>query len=412
MLTASAELSREADRADRADIDLDRVRAETPSVRRTVHLDNAGASPIPTPVHERVVQHLEREQEVGGYAAAREVQAEGDGFYHSTAALVGADPGEIAFAESATRAWNMLFYAIPFDAGDRILVGRSEYVSHNLAMIQMARKRGVEVRIVPDGDDGTLDVNALEDMLDERVRLVSVCHVPTSNGLRNDAESVGKLLQNHPALYLLDACQSVGQIDLDVTSLGCDMLSGTGRKFLRGPRGTGFLYVAAQVLQPLEPPFVDMRDPHCVSNSAYRLRDDARRFESWEFPVAAKLGLKVAIDYAMSIGLEAIERRVCQLADTLRTALSGVAGVELCDRGSRQSGIVTFRVEHWEADAVRARLNASAITVSAIEARDAPLDLGESSKAAIVRASVHYFNTEGEINRLRNAVAALASGRE
>lgn len=403
MLTQAAELIRVG-----ADpIDLERVRADTPSTCAVIHFDNAGAAPTPIPVHERVIRHLERERQIGGYAAAREVGEELEGFYSSVAALIGADAREVAFAESATRAWDMLFYSIPFRAGDRILIGRSEYLSNALAMMQMARRRGVTVETVPDGEDGALDVGALAAMLDDRVKLVSVCHIPTSNGLCNDAEGVGDLLRGHPALYLLDACQSVGQIDVDIDRIGCDMLSGTGRKFLRGPRGTGFLYVAGHALDRLDPPFVDMRAARWIDATTYDLRDDARRFESWEYPVASKLGLKVAIDYARAVGIGAIERRVSALAASLRAALRRTAGVDLLDRGTRQSGIVTFRVDGWRASAVRARLEAVGIAVTAIDPQDAPLDLRDDPDAAIVRASVHYFNTDAEIEHLRAEIEIM-----
>ncbi len=390
---------------------LDRLRRDTLGIDDWLHFDNAGASPSPLPVHRRIVRHLEREREIGGYAAEREAEAELAGLYDGIAALIGAQRDEIAFAESATRAWDMAFYGIRLAPGDRILTGRAEYSSNYLAFLHVAQRDGVVIDIVPDGEDGTLDVAALAARLDERTKVVNVCHVPTSNALITDVEAVGAVLKDHPALYIVDACQSIGQREIDVRRIGCDVLSATGRKYLRGPRGTGFLYVNKSAFAHVPPAFVDIRAADWIAADRFALRADARRYESWESAIAARLGLKEAVDYALEIGMAAIEARIGWLAERLREALARCQGVRLLDRGTMRSGIVTFVVDGRDSIELRERLNRRKIALTAIERADARLDLECQPCAAILRASVHCFNTESEIARFVDELSAAVEAR-
>ncbi len=390
---------------------LRQVRAQTPSLDRLLHFDNAGASPAPTPVFTRMVEHLELEREIGGYAAARAADEEITSLYTSIATLIGADAAEIAFTENATRAWDMVFHGIAFRPGDRILTSRAEYASSYLSFMRLARKSGVTVEIVPDGPDGAVDVDCLRARLDGRVRLVNLCHAPTSNGLRNDALAVGEALRGHSALYFLDACQSIGQIDIDVRRIGCHALSATGRKFLRGPRGTGFLYLRADVLEQFEPPFIDIRSADWIARDRYAFRRDCRRFETWDSCVAGRLGLKAAIDYALTLGLPRIEQRVRALAGQLRAVLQRINGVRVRDRGRLRTGIVTFVVDGWDALQLRAALQREKVVLGAIELADARLDLEPDGGVSVMRAAVHYFNTTEEIERFGRLLAACAHSR-
>jgi cysteine desulfurase / selenocysteine lyase len=390
-------------------IDVERARAETPGCAGVAHLNNAGAALAPAVVLDAVVDHLRREAEIGGYEAARERTDRLEHTYDAIAALLGCAPDEVAVVENATRAWDMAFYAMRFTAGDRILTSRAEYASNYIALRQVANRTGARVEFVPDDDAGGIDLDALEATLDEHVKLVSLVHVPTQSGLVQPAAAVGAITRAAGVPLLLDACQSVGQMPVDVGTIRCDMLSATGRKFLRGPRGTGFLYVRRELVERLEPPLLDLHAAEWLEDGSYRIRADARRFENWESYVAGRVGLGVAIDYALSWGLEAICERIDGLASRLRALLAETDGVTLLDVGRERCAIVTFSVAGAAADEVAAALAVERVNVSVSPVTSSRADFAARRVASdIVRASVHYYNTEDELDRLVGVVERLA----
>ena len=387
-------------------IDIERARRDTPAASQVLHFNNAGAALMPAPVLQAQLHHLQLEAEAGGYEAAAAAGDRIEAIYDSIGRLLNADRAEIALVENATVAWDMGFYSVGFAAGDRILTAEAEYLTNYIAFLQVARRSGVVVDVVPSDEAGELDVEALERMIDRRVKLIAITHVPTNGGLVNPAAAIGRIARAHGILYLLDACQSVGQMPIDVAAIGCDMLSGTGRKYLRGPRGTGFLYVRRAVLDRLEPPFLDLQAATWVEPDRYEMRPDARRFENWERNVAGQLGLGAAVDYALDWGLANIAGRIEPLAAELRRGLAEIPGVSVRDRGRRPCGIVTFTVEGKPArDIVVAlgqrRINCHLSGGSTLNARARGLP-------DLVRASVHYYNTEEEVARFAAAIAALA----
>lgn len=388
-------------------IDVARARRETPGCANVLHFNNAGSALMPQPVLDATVDYLRLEAEIGGYEAADRQQAELERFYGVAAEMLGCDSDEIAFVENATRAWDMAFYAIPFGPGDRILTARAEYASNVIAFLQVARRTGAVVEVVPSDESGQISVEALAGMLDERVKLIAITHVPTNGGLVNPAAAVGKVARAAGIPYLLDACQSVGQMPIDVGEIGCDMLSTTGRKYLRGPRGTGFLYVRRELGQRLEPPFIDLHAAEWVAPGCYELRDDARRFENWETNYAGKVGLAAALDYALGWGLEAIWARVQPLAAQLREGLRAIPGVCVTDIGEEQCGIVTFMAEGLPAEQIQQALAARAINVTVSRTSSTRFDMEARGLEEIVRASVHYYNDEGEVERFCEVVGEV-----
>jgi cysteine desulfurase/selenocysteine lyase len=389
-------------------IDVERARADTPAADKTLHFNNAGAALMPEPVLKAQLRHLRLEAEIGGYEAAAAVDDRAEAAYDSIARLLNADRTEIALVENATVAWDMAFYSVGFASGDRILTAEAEYLSNYIAFEQVARRTGAIVDVVPSDAAGEIDVEALERMIDPRVQLIAITHVPTNGGLVNPAAEVGRIARAHGVLYLLDACQSVGQMPIDVAAIGCDMLSTTGRKYLRGPRGTGFLYVRRAVLDGLEPPFLDLQAVSWVEPDRYEMRPDARRFENWERNVAAQLGLGAAVDYALGFGLADIYARVETLAGELRRRLADIPGVIVRDRGRRRCGIVSFTAEGKPARELVAALRQQRMNCHTSSPSSTLLDARARRLPDLVRASVHYYNTEEEVARFAAAVAALA----
>jgi len=385
-------------------IDLKTVRNDTPACESIIHFNNAGASLMPRQVLEAVVSHLELEAAIGGYEAADLAQDAMRELYRSIARLVNGDPDEIAVLENATRAWDMAFYSIPFQPGDRILTSMTEYGSNFVAFLQVSRRTGAVVDVIPNDEHGRISAPALRNAMDDRVKLIALTHVPTNGGLIQPAEAVGGVAREANVLYLLDACQSVGQMPLDVKKIGCHMLSGTGRKFLRGPRGTGFLYVDRNVMERLDPVFLDIHSARWLGPDRYEIMPDARRFENWESNIAAKLGLGAAIDYALRLGLDDIRERVTFLAARLRSRLESLPGVTLHDLGCEKCGIVTFTSQVAEPAAIRQALRGRSINVAVSPADFSRLDMGQRGLTALVRASVHYYNTEEEVERFIEAL--------
>ncbi len=390
-------------------LDLKRLRGDTPATADLAYFYNSGASLMPNPVLDAVKAHLDLEARIGGYEAKGKASGPLQNTYDAIAGMLNCGTDEIAVVENATVAWCQAFYGLAQDMkpGDRVLTVVAEYASNYIAFLQTAKRRGIVIDVIPNTADGEADVEALEAMIDDRVKLIAVTHVPTSGGLVNPAAAIGKVARRHDIPYLLDACQSVGQMPLDVDAIGCDFLSATGRKFLRGPRGTGFLYARNTMLTRCEPPVLDMLSAEWTAPDDYTVRGDARRYENWENYVAGKIGLGVAVDYACAIGLDAIWQRIQDLAGPLRERLEALPDVHIHDVGKTRCAIVTFSHDRLSPKEVQQRLAAENMAVGTSKPSSTLLDFETRQLPPLVRAAPHYYNSEDEIDRLVDAIAAL-----
>jgi selenocysteine lyase/cysteine desulfurase len=288
-------------------------------------------------------------------------------------------------------------------------VDRQSYDSHYMGLLQVCGFTGASISVVPAVADGTIDLEALTaELAGGDVALVSATHVGTHRGLVNPVEDVGVRCRQAGVPLFLDACQSLGQLPVDVGRIGCAVATATGRKWLRGPRGTGLLFVRSDVVDSLRPPGVDGTSAVWEDAEHYRLAPGAARFMPFESPVALHLGLGTAVDHALDLGIEAIAAQVGRIAEHLRATLSSVDGVDVHDGGSRRSGIVTFTVAGAPPAEVKAAAAAAGVNVSVTEAAAARFDMGGARPEAVVRASPHYTSTEEECARLVAVVAALA----
>jgi selenocysteine lyase/cysteine desulfurase len=359
----------------------------------------------PVQVLDEVINHLHREAEIGGYRAAEERAADLEAGYAVVASALGCEPDEVAFTDSATRSWLAVFDAIPLAAGDRILCTEAEYAGNAIPLLRRAEEVGASVSLVPSDATGAVDPAALLELLDERVRLVSLVHVPTNGGLVNPVAPVVSAAHSVGALVMLDACQSVGQVPM--AGLDADIITGTGRKWLRGPRGTGFLVARRRVLDRLRPRQVDLHSGVWVAPDRYELRSDARVFELWESNVADRLGLIAAFRYALSLGVGAIAAAVRDRGEYLRKGLAEVPGVTVHDLGAQRCGLVTFSMEGVPAAEVRSRLAERHITVTSSGVSSTRYDMTRRGLTEIVRASPHYFVSPAQLDEAVAAVAEL-----
>ncbi len=390
-------------------LDIDRLRADTPGCDQLIHLNNGGAALAPTIVLDTVQRHQQLEVQLGSYEAADAVQARLAGVYASVARLVNGQARDIAIVDNATRAWDMLFYALPFKPGDVVLTSLSEYAGNYIPYLQLKRRCGIEIEVLPNDAHGRVSLAALQGRLQRPgVALVSLPMIASNGGAVQPVQAIGALCRAAGVLFLLDACQAAGQVPLDVKAMGCHLLTGTSRKYLRGPRGVGFLYIEPTLCQRLEPPFLDLHAASLVGADRFEIRADARRFESWESNVAAKLGFGAAVDYALDCGVDRLRTRIQHLADYLRTALAQLPGIQCQDVGYPLSGLVTFTSERYSPADIRQRLaqQPTRINVSVSSAGSTWLDMQQRGLEHVVRASVHAYNTEAELDTLINALVA------
>ncbi len=378
--------------------DLQRFRDQTPGCRERIHFNNAGAGLMPRPVLDAIQGHLELEARIGGYEAQWARSENFEASYRSVATLLGTEAANIAFVENATVAFSQALSAIPFKPGDIILTSEDDYISNQIMFLSLARRQGVIVKRAPVSESGGVDADAMIGAMDRYTpALVTLTHIPTNSGLVQPVEAIGSACRERDLLYLVDACQSVGQRPVDVTRFGCDFLCATSRKFLRGPRGAGFLYVSDRVLQAgMEPLYIDMRGARWTDPDVYEPADTARRFENWEFACALVLGTGAAAQYALDIGLESIRERACALAGELRMRLES-RGLEVLDQGEDLGAIVTVCPSGFEPDELIAALHDQRINASISLREYAVYDFDRKGVPWALRLSPHYYNTEEEV---------------
>ncbi len=391
-------------------LDIESLRADTPGCEKVVHLNNAGASLMPEPVLEAVIEHLRLEATIGGYEAKSAAIDRIEGARASVGRLVGADPLDVMLTESDTASWAKAFWGLGLagylDKGGRVLVDRIAYGSHYLSLLQARERFGIEIEVVASTEDGSIDLEDLARRLEDRPLLITATHVATHRGLINPVAAVGRLAAAAKVPFFLDACQSAGQLPLDVGEIGCAVATGTGRKFLRGPRGTGWLFVAPEWSEQMVPIGVDATSGDWLSAEEWEPRERATRFEVFESSFASRIGLGTAVDYALAIGIEEISERIKSLSERLREQLTAM-GASVHDGGVERCGIVSFTVPGFEARTVMERLAQAGINVVASDATFNRIDLPGRGLEAIVRASPHAFNTEAEIDLLVDELAAL-----
>ncbi len=379
-------------------MDIKSIRWQTPGCENRIHFNNAGAALVSERTLKVQLDYLRKEASVGGYETASNYANQIDQFYDNVADLIGAQPTEIAYTESATVAWLRAFWSINFNEGDEIICDTSSYASNYIAFLNLKQRTGVNIIVIDQTANGELDLLDLENKVTDKTKLISITHMPTNNGLVNPAEEIGKIAAKYNILYQLDACQSAGQYPIDVNKINCDFLSATGRKYLRGPRGSGFLFVKNSRIRHLQPLNLDLHSAEWMSENEFKAREDAKKFETWECNIAAKLGLSAAVEEANQIGIQKIWNRVTELADYMRKKLSSVPHITIQDYGKVMSGIVTVTSNKFTTEELKTKLQEDRINTTVAIKSGTLLDMNKRSLDAVLRVSVHYYNTKEEID--------------
>ena len=381
-----------------SDQEIQRYRAETKGTTEKIHFNNAGASLPPDVVVDTVIQYLQEEAINGGYETEYKYRVELDNVYVLIAKLINSGKDEVAIVENASMGWDLAFNGIAFEKGDEIITSEMEYATNLIGLLNAQQTHGIIIRVIPNDERGVFSLPGLEAAITAKTKLIAVTHIPSSAGGMIPIVEIGKIARRHGVLYLVDACQTVGHAPIDVKEIGCDMLAVTGRKFLRAPRGTGFLYVRKEVQDRLKPTFMDNFTVELVSIDSFRIRSDGRRYELYEKNRALTLGLGKAVDYALQIGIDRIWQRVQLLASVLRKQLREIDGITVHDFGDQQSGIVTFSVNGIDSGLVKNALAEKRINVSIGKASSTPIYMNKNHLNNILRASIHYYNTEEEMS--------------
>lgn len=383
------------------------VRRQTPGLEGRIHLDNSGSALMPQPVITALQHAIERDAAFGGYVAQEQQAAALEEGYTSLTRLLGGEVADYAFVGSAVDGWTKAFYSLPLKAGDNIVTAYNEYCSNYIAYLQLQKNRGVEIRVARQASGGGVDLDHLQSLIDSRTTLISLSHMPSSSGEINPAEQVGEIARSAGVLYQLDACQSVGHVPVNVDRIGCDIMTGTSRKFLRGPRGIGFLYVNEKARLVMEPVVLTNQSAEWTSASEYTLRQDARVFEAWERSVANQLGFSAAIDYLLELGVETATAQIAENAAYLRARLGDIKNIRVeCPPGAT-SAIMTFNVNEQAPSDVKATLERQNIAVQTASVVHTRLDLEERGVESAVRVSPHYYNNRTDMDALLNALEDL-----
>jgi selenocysteine lyase/cysteine desulfurase len=388
--------------------EIETLRTATRGTSEYIHFNNAGSSLPPDSTLDTVIRYLQEEAIKGGYETEAKYAAELDNVYTLIGKLINAGPDEIAIVENASTGWRLAFNGIDFQPGDEVITSEMEYVTNHLGFLNVKKTHDIRVTVIPNDAEGNFDLGSLEKAINAKTKLIAITHVPSAAGNILPVEAIGQIARRHNIMYLVDACQSVGQLPLDVEAIGCDMLAVTGRKYLRAPRGTGFVYVRRNIRDRLRLFFIDGHSVASVTENSFTLLDNGRRFELYEKNRALMLGLGAAVKYALDLGLGPIRERIGYLAGSLRSKLAAIPGVTVHDKGDRLSGIVTFTVAGVEAEKVTSMLREKKINVSVGRAASTLLYMNRHHLTTIVRASVHYYNTDQEIDTLCTALTNIS----
>jgi selenocysteine lyase/cysteine desulfurase len=390
-------------------LDISKLRQNTPGTLHKVHFNNAGAALMEQSVYDEVLNYQQYELINGGYEAQNHFEQELQNFYSECAKMLNCGPHNIAFTSGASHAWDLAFYGLNLNEGDEIITSHTEYVSNYLSLLKATKEQGVVIKVIDNDEHGSLNLAHLKELINDKTKLMTLAYIPTSGGQVNPVNEAGKLASEHGVTFILDACQAVGQIPIDLNTIHCDYLCATGRKYLRGPRGTGFLYVSDEALRKFGPHSVNARSAVWSGVNDLKVNEDATQYEDWEHNCAAKLGLAKAINNYITLDGKELWERIQNLAKSIRNKLRSIPKITVTDRGQLQCGIVTFHHESIDSAEIVKAMLAKNFNCTLTPKDFARLDLETRGLGDLVRASLHYYNTEEEIDNYCECLVQIIS---
>lgn len=389
------------------------VRRDIPLLRDHVYLDAASTTPTPLPVVRAMTEYFKEYNANtgrGAYSLVLRATRKLQEAREKVAGFINASSDEIVFTKNTSEAINIVAGGLRFRKGDSVVVPNIEHHSNFLPWLRL-RERGVDVRVVKADEGGVVDPGRIEDAVDETTRLVTVTHISNALGTVQDVKEIGRIAHDVGALYLVDAAQSIGHMEVDVRAIGADFAAFPGHKGTLGPVGTGFLYCSTDVQGELEPLMLGGGTVLDVSEDGYVLEDFPAKFEAGTLNIAGFIGLGASIDYMNRIGIRRIQKHGMKMTEELHATVSSIDGIECYGDPQNIYGILSFNINKMDPHDVAKILDETAgICVRSGHhcAIPAMKHLALHETGGTVRASIHYYNTSEEIQLLGETLEEIA----
>ncbi|KXB00446.1 cysteine desulfurase [candidate division MSBL1 archaeon SCGC-AAA261C02] len=383
---------------------VEEVRSEIPFLKTgIIYLDNAATTPTPRPVIDAMLEYFqEYNANIGRglHRSAKRATEEFEAARGKIAETIGAKPGEIAYTKNATEALNMVANGLNLKKGDKVIATILEHHSNLVPWQRLERTRGIELEVVREAPDCVIDPAAIEDAVDDRTRLITMPHVSNALGTIQPVREVGEIAEEHDVLFSIDAAQAVGHMPIDVSEINCDFLAAPGHKGLMGPQGTGFLYVREDRQEELEPLLLGGGIVQTVTEHKCGLVEPPQVFDAGTPNIPGIIGLGKAAEYVLEIGLEEIEKREQKLTQEM-LKISEIDSIEVYgpknpeDRG----GVVSFNLSGMDPHEASSILDEVANIATRSGHHCAMPVMSHLGIDGTVRASIHYYNTEDEVEK-------------
>ncbi|MDB6181784.1 aminotransferase class V-fold PLP-dependent enzyme [Paracoccus fistulariae] len=382
---------------------IDKIVSDSPVSAKYAYFDTGAAAPPPTPVIDRVKAYLDETAELGTYLPSlrKRVYEDLETTRAKTAAFIGAKPEEIAFTKNGTEAICLVAQGIDWAEGDEIIVPETEMLSNLSVWLQLEQQRGIRVVRAKASLEGLLDAAAIAEHVTDRTRLISFVALSNVTGAVQPVAEICAMAQQRGVMTHVDAAQAIGVLDVDIHDWGCDFLSTCGRKGLRAIEGSGFLYIAEPRIAELSSCMIGWWNSSVDGEGALVLPQTAKRFEAGCPNVPAIYSLDAALDYASDLGQGAIEARCREITDYALQGLARIPGFELYGPAdaAHRIGIIPFNIKGLDPRSLVLELEMRGIIIEAGHFMASSILEGYNIDC-MARASIHYFNTEAEIDRL------------